>query len=198
MRNRPARNNSRLLVRQLRRELNGYAPKNGPIDPPVINRRPYYPLVVTMDIPTAGVEELVSSTVLIKRLAQQLGFTSQATANLVVKVKSVHGWAFQFGGTADRVSVNGEVSSLIPTVSDFTQQTSVPPVIQYPILYKFGDFGSFNKPAHFSYVYPKAHQEVVLTADSNFNLLAAAANTDNATLHFHVEWSTAEIAVPVD
>eukprot|EP00494_Astrolonche_serrata_P033782 UN34051 len=149
-------------LKQLRKELNGYTPRSRNVDPPVINQRPYYSLVVTLDGAAAGMEVLIGVSTLIKRVTEQLGLTSQAAASMVIKLKSVKGWAYQFGPAVDRVSINGEVSSLIPTVSDLTQQTTVNPVINYPVLYRFGDFGTLARPAHFAYVWPKAQQEMVL------------------------------------
>lgn len=189
---------ARFQIRQLRRELNGYAPKNGAHDPPVVNLRPFYPLVITLDGAGAGVESLFSVSTLVKRVTSQLGLTSQAAANMVLKIKSVRGWAYQYGPDSDRVSLNGEVTSLVPNISDLTSQTTVNPTISYPVIYRFSDFGSLNKPAHFGYVYPKAQQEVILSPDCDFNVLTVASNTVSSTIHFHLEWSTAEIQPPVD
>ena len=184
----------RTQFRQIRRELNGTPIKAGSNEPPVVNTRPYYPYVVSLDLASAGVETLISVKTLVSIIATNLGLSAQAQAIMTIKIKSVKGWAYQYGPMEDRVAINGELSSLIPNVSDFDTQASVNPVINYPVLYKFLDFGTLNRPAHFGYMYPRQMQNMPLTSSANFNLLSVATNSNSGTLHFHLEWSTTDIA----
>lgn len=183
-------------ITQLRRELNGFKSRSHAFDPPVINERPSYPIRISMDIPQAGNTLFVTASMLIARVAEQLGLTEQAKAKMTVKIQSVHGWAYMYGSSADRVSINGSVSSLIPTISDQLNPTTYTNA-SYPILYKFQDFGTLNRPAHFGYVYPRAMQEVPLTGQSNFTVLACAQNSTNGTVQFQLEWCTGDLANPV-
>lgn len=183
-------------IRQLRREINGYAPKRGPINPPVVNLRPYYPLVITIDLAKPGVETTLNVSTIVKIVCSQLGLNAQNYTNLVVRLRKIQGWAYMFGATTDRVSINGEISSLVPNISDITKQVTVNPTIGYPILYKFKDFGSLNRPAHFNYVWPRAQQEVALNYQSDFVVAGLASNTEDSTCHVHLEWSLASIQVP--
>lgn len=183
-------------IRQLRREMNGYAPKRGPINPPVVNLRPYYPLVITIDLDKPGLETILSVSSIVKIAGNQLGISPQNFPNLVVRLRKIQGWAYMFGATTDRVSINGDISSLIPNISDITKQVTVNPTIAYPIVYTFKDYGSLNKPAHFSYVWPRAQQEVSLNTQSDFVVAGLASNTEDSTCHIHLEWSLASIQVP--
>jgi hypothetical protein len=185
-------------ITQLRRDFSGFAIRGGAVDPPVVNERPFYPLVVTLDLDAAGSETFITTADLIKGITGQLGLTTQAAVKMVIRVKSIRGWAYMYGGSTDRVSINGELSSLVPNVSDFAQQTTVNPAIVYPIIYKFRDFGSLNQPAHFGYVYPRSMQQVILGQDANFNIATLASNSTNGTVHIHLEWSTAEVQPGVE
>lgn len=185
-------------LRQLRREMNGYAPKRGPIDPPPVTERPYYPLCVRFDLLGPGEEFVLEVATLVKRATSQLGLTAQASANMVVKLHKIEGWAYQYGPGEDRVAINGEISGLVPNVSDLLTQATVNPSITYPVQYKYIDFGSLNKPAHFAYVWPKSQQQIALNLTSNFVIGTAASNTKNGTLHVHITWSTSGVQVAAD
>lgn len=149
-----------------------------------------------MDIPTAGNTLFVTANMLIQRIAEQLGLGDQARALMTVKIRSVHGWAYMYGNSTDRVSINGSVSSLVPAIADQLNPSEYTNA-SYPILYKFQDFGTLNRPAHFGYVYPRSMQEVPLTGQSNFTVLACAQNSVNGTVQFQLEWSTSDLANPV-
>lgn len=183
-------------ITQLRREINGSKSRSHAFDPPVINERPYYPIRISMDIPSAGTTLFVTAAMIVQRVGEQLGLTEQARAAMTIKIHSVHGWAYMYGSSQDRVSVNGSVSSLIPTIADQLNPSSYTNP-SYPIIYKFQDFGTLNRPAHFGYNFPRAMQEIPLTGQSNFTVLAVAQNSVNGTVHFQLEWSTADLANPV-
>jgi len=187
-------------MRQLRRELNGYVPRGGPNDPPVLNLRPYYSLTISVDMAEPGNETILDISTIIKAVGVQLGLSPQDYSNLVVRLRKIQGWAYQYGATTDRISINGEVSSLVPNISDLATQTTVNPSIAYPVLYKFKDYGSLNKPAHFAYVWPRSQQEIGLQSFSNFVVATLASNTKDSTVHVSLEWTTSGVsaAIPDD
>jgi len=184
-------------MRNLRRELNGYAPRGGPNDPPVLNMRPYYSITVSFDMAEPGEETILDVARIIKGLGAQLGLAAQDNANLVVRLRKIQGWAYQYGATADRISINGEISSLVPNISDIATQTTVNPSIAYPVIHKFKDYGSLNKPAHFAYVWPRSQQEIGLQQFTNFVVATLASNTKDSTIHVSLEWSTSGVAIAV-
>lgn len=184
-------------VAQLRREMNGHKIRGHSTNPPIVNLRPYYPLRISMDLPEAGIEYLFSVQSIIKQVGNQLGLSAQAIAVLTIKLRSIHGWAYMYGSTADRVAISGEVSSLVPNVQDTADQITENPAIHYPVIYRFQDFGTISRPAHFGYMFPKMMQEIPLSGQSNFNVLACSQNSVNATVHFELQWSTGDLATPV-
>lgn len=185
--------NRRNNVTRLRRELRGFsvAPRKG--GPPRVTLRPYYPLVVQKTHEVATTVLSISPSLVAKWISTQLGFGSQSTANLVFKLKAIRIWSYQYGPADDRVEVNGEIGSLVPTVGD---PTSGPPAVHYPVLYKFQDFGTLDEPAAAGYNWPLNHQQVPLYADSNFDIAEVVSNSKNLTIQLHLEWSTAEVQPP--
>lgn len=185
-------------VAQLRREMNGHKVRRNTTNPPIINQRPYYPLRISMDLPQPGVEFFFSIQSIINTVGNQLGLSAQAIAVLTIKLRSIHGWAYMYGNTTDRVAIQGEISSLVPNVQDSAAQVTVNPAIHYPIIYRFQDFGTLNRPAHFGYMFPKMMQEIPLSAQSDFVVLACSQNSVNGTIHFDLQWSTGDLATPVN
>jgi len=164
--------------------------------PNKVSIRPYYPLVLQRTNATAGAELIISSKLIIKWVTDQLGLTSQAAANMVVKLHNIRFWAFQYGPSEDRVNVNGEISSLIPAVSDPTDPVTMKPVIHYPVIYKFQDFGNLDEPASAGYEWPLSQREVPIYSDSDFTVATVVANSANMTIQIYLEWSTAEVQPP--
>lgn len=183
-------------VAQLRREINGHRSMRHATNPPPITTRPFYPLRLTLDLPAAATDYVTSVQDLRNVVASQLGLSAQVHSILTLKLQSVHGWAYMYGGTTDRVAIQGEISGLIPNVSDLANQATVNPAITYPVIYKFLDFGTLNRPAHFGYCWPRSMQDMALSGLSNFTVFSVSANSSNATIHINLLWSTADIATP--
>jgi len=178
----------------LQTDINGRVLANRSVDPPRVNLRPYYPLVLSLDAPTAGDELVLFASDLVSGVAKQLGLATETRQRMNVRVQQVRMWGFQYGTASDRVSVNMDVSSLVPTVQDIAAEPLV--AVNYPIIAKLKDFGSSAKPAFVGYEWPKSHQLVPLHSNSNFQVVAAASNANNATLLVHVLWSTTDVAPP--
>jgi len=159
--------------------------------------RPYYPLVVQIDLPSPGVEYNFGCNDIVRYARAQLGLGSQA--NLNVRLKRFKAWAYQYGPGTDRVAINADVSSLIPNVSDYASQASVNPEIFYPLLAKLKDFGNLESPAAIGYEWPMDQSLTPLGgvfSSGGFTVISVSANTANATLHLHVEWSSAGESAP--
>jgi len=184
-------------VAALRREIRGLAITPRSKGPPKVNLRPWYHLVVERNFPNALAQYDLSAWTVTRWVTEQLGLTTQAAANMVIKLCEIRFWATQQGADAERVAVYGEVASLIPTVEDATPtQPLPPPKVHYPVLYKFRDTGSLDEPAAAGYKWPLSQQETALYSDSNFVFTTVASNVSNFTAHIHLMWSTAEVMPP--
>jgi hypothetical protein len=197
--NRNPQNTARGQIRALRRELHGHKLRPQPAGPPQVNLRPWYPLVVDINMPTAATDYQFGPNDIIRAVRTQLGFGANATVNL--RVKRFKAWAYQYGPGLDRVAINADVSSLIPSVSDLDNQATVNPEIFYPLAIKLQDKGNLESPAAIGYEWPMDQQLTPIGSiggnqAGGFTILSIAANTANATLHFHVEWSSTGEAVP--
>lgn len=129
----------------------------------------------------------------------QLGLTAQAAANMVIKLKSIRFWAFQYGPAVTRAAVYGEIGSLVPNVQDPTIPATEVPAVHYPVMYKFNDQGTLDEPAAAGFQWPVSQQEVPIYQDSDFTIASFASNSADFVAHIHVEWSTAEVMpVPPD
>lgn len=184
-------------LRTLRRDLTGHKVRPAPAGPPQVNVRPYYPLVLDINLPTAATDYLFGANDIIAAVKTQLGFGANASVN--VKLKRFKAWAYQYGPGTDRVAINADVSSLIPNVSDYASQASVNPEIFYPLLLKLEDKGNLESPAAIGYEWPLDQQLTPIGgvfSSGGFTILSIAANTANATLHFHVEWSSTGESAP--
>jgi len=190
---------SAVAVRQslagLRRELHGHRVRNMALEPPVVNERPWYPITLTFDITGASTTFQMDIESITKRLINQLGLSAQDVSKLVVKLNSIHGWAYQYGPAADRVDINGGIASLTPTISDDVQFTNS--VVHYPFEYQFKDFGTISRPAKFGYKWSMTDSQQPLFASSNFIVAVVASNSVNSTLHLNLSWSTLDVAPPV-
>jgi len=173
--------------------MSGGIIRRHPIDPPRVNLRPTYSLVVGFDSPTAGSETFITAGDLISTLAKQLNI-AQSADRINVRVQSIKCWAYQLAGKDDRVAISLDVSSLIPTIEDASAEPIV--AVNYPLICRLSDFGTFSSPAFVGYTWPRTHQQVPLHSNSNFQIAAVAANTKNATIHVHVLWNTTDVAPP--
>lgn len=183
-------------VARLRREFSGHKVNRHITNPPVVNMRPFYPLRISLDMPDTGVEYSISVQDLRNRVAGQLGLSDQAKGILTMKLLSVHGWAYMYGSSTDRVAIQGEVSGLVPNIEDSAQQQTQNATINYPIIYRFQDFGTISRPAHFGYHYPLMMQQIPLTGSANFTVISVSNNSTNGTIHFSLLWSTGDLAAP--
>eukprot|EP00497_Spongosphaera_streptacantha_P004065 TRINITY_DN4839_c0_g1_i1.p1 TRINITY_DN4839_c0_g1~~TRINITY_DN4839_c0_g1_i1.p1 ORF type:complete len:83 (+),score=7.03 TRINITY_DN4839_c0_g1_i1:139-387(+) len=68
-----------------------------PVDPPIVNKRPYYPLVITEDLPDPGVAYTFDTATLVRHVAATLGLSDQTKTLLTLKLKSIKGWAYMYG-----------------------------------------------------------------------------------------------------
>merc|ERR1711862_129339 len=187
---------ARQEISQLRREIRGFSITRNS-GPPKINKRPWYPLVVERNFENPTVQYDLTLANLTFYICEQLGLTTQAATNMVVKLQEIRFWATQQGGDTQRVAIYGEVASVVPTVSDGVSTTSTSPAVHYPVLYKFRDTGSLDEPASAGYRWPTYQQATPLYRDSDFVFSTVASNVGNFTVHIHVLWSTAEVMPPV-
>jgi len=186
----------RAQIRSLRRDLTGHTLRP-PAGPPPVVERPYYPLVVQVDLDAAATDYLFGSNDIVAAVRTQLGFSANASLN--VRLKRFKAWAYQYGPDTDRVAIQADVSSLIPNVSDYASQASVNPEIFYPLLAKLKDFGDLDSPASIGYEWPMSQSLVPLGgvfSSGGFTILSISSNTPRATIHYHVEWSSAGESAP--
>lgn len=183
-------------VASLKIEMQGCVLRTRQPNPPVVKLRPYYPLVITLDSPTAGEATFIYPKTVADLICKQLGLPTNVSAYLVFKLKEMRCWGYQYGGTTDRVALSVDVGTLIPSVEDVT--TAPITASSYSILAKLQDYGTLDKPAFCGYRWPQAHQSMSLYTSVKFTIAEIACNTDNATIHIHLMWSTADISVPPD
>lgn len=148
-------------------------------------------------MPAASTDYLFGSNDIVAAVRTQLGFGPQSTLN--VRLKRFKAWAYQYGPDTDRVAINADVSSLVPNVSDYASQASVNPEIFYPLLAKLKDFGNLESPAAIGYEWPMSQSLMPLGgvfSSGGFTILSISANTPRATIHLHVEWSSAGESAP--
>jgi len=180
----------------LKTEMHGCVLKTRSPNPPVVKLRPYYPLVITLDAATAGEAEFITPSVIANRICKQLGLPSNVSGYLVFKLREIRIWGYQYGGSTDRVALSADIGTLIPSVEDVAQTPVT--ASSYSVLAKLQDYGTLDRPAFVGYRWPQAHQSMSLYTSIKFNIAEIACNTDNATIHIHVLWSTADISVPPD
>lgn len=181
-------------MNQLKRSLHGHENRLSHIAPPSVTKRPWYPLVLDLVIPTAGTETFYSPKDLVTSVATQLGLPAQAIPILNVKLSRVDAYAIPTGSSTDRPSISMDCSSLVPSLGD--PATPGAAEVFYGILKKLQDQGNLSEAAKVSYTWPLHMADLPMNSNVEFALASIAGNTANVCVRFHVLWSASDIATP--
>jgi hypothetical protein len=116
--------------------------------------------------------------------------------NLVFKLKTIQIWSVA-DASSKSVSVSADVSSLSCTLSDDVSPTA-PRAVYYGTAAKLVDTGSLNKPAAVGYKWSLADQNVIISPDQKFNIVAYSAGGNGyLRLQIHALISFCGVAPPV-
>lgn len=179
----------------LKRSLTGYETKMRRLDPPPVNRRPYYPLVIGQTYVSDGSALEVQVKDVVKALSTQLGLSAQTATALTVKMQRVDCYAVSKADSSVRPSISVDYSSLVPCLGDPT--TPGVAEVSYPHIKRLNDVGSVAAAATTSYTWPQAMRDIPLTQQSNFTLFEFSTNLTEVDVRIHVLWSTSDVASPV-
>jgi len=142
--------------------------------PPMRLVAPWYDIVLPFeDAFQAGVSYLVTPNILRSRICSMFSLQVNAVPNLVFKLRSVAIWSVADASSAS-VSVSADVSSLTCTVSDDISPTA-PRGVYYGVAAKLVSTGSLNKPATVGFKWSLTDQNVIISPDQHFNILAYSA-----------------------
>jgi len=187
---RPNRSNNNTIARS----IDGHANNMRWTNPPQVNSRPWYPLVLSLVTPSAGTEVFWTPSELINSLCSQLGLPSQASSIINIKIRRVDAFTMATGASTDRPAISMDVSSVTPSLGD--PATPGNAEVFYGILKKLKDQGNLSDAAKVSYTWPRAMQQVPLSSQSVFSLVSTAGNQPNTNVRFHLLWSCTDIATP--
>ena len=175
------------------RAMNG-GPKNLVGNAPAqFTARPYYALTLNLVNANASEEYYYTNQDVINGIVAQLGLNAGDASTISVKLQSVESWAVPTASSADRPSVEMEVSSLIPQVED---TTTAPVAISYPILKVLQDTGTLSEAAKVGFTWPLAMRDMPLGNTANHVVFASSGNVAFTTIRCHLLWSTSGEAVP--
>lgn len=181
---------SRVKNRIMKEVRGGNAPVGKP-NPPKVNRRPWYPLVVEIPVDDASTPYQVSVTDLLDATAKQLGFQPETAKELCVRLHMVRVWAAP-DGTGNKSSIRMSTTSLLPTMAATTGGAA-----QYGIINKVTDTGSVTDFAKVGYNWPLAQSDILLLYSADFVLNEFQSNaSDDVVVHYHLHWTTTGTADP--
>jgi len=173
---------------RIMREVRGGNTPVARSNPPKVNMRPWYPLVVELRY-EQGVSHTVTVVELLEAVTKQLGFQSVTSKELCVRLHMVRAWAVPEQRDA---YIEMYTSSLIPTV-----QAAVGGSAQYGIVNSITDTGSVTDWAKVGYNWPVAQSDVLLTQTADFQVSEFVGPTDNGlVVHYHLHWTTTGRADP--
>jgi len=166
------------------------------MDPPQINKTPWYRVTLLFeDAYSAGTAYQLLPNNIKTRLGNQFGIPANSMPELVFKMRSVFVWSVA-DATSQSVSVEVDISSLVPTVSDNANPTA-PRAVFYGTNVKLVDTGTLNKPAAVGYKYSLQDRSVIISTSQSFALMQYAAGGGGyLRLQLHILFSFAGDATP--
>lgn len=185
-------------VNALKRQLHGHSNRLAHVAPPSVTLRPYYPLVLDIVQASAATEVYHTPKSLISHLVNQLGMAEQDKASINIKISRVDAWVMATGVSTDRPAVNMNCSSLVPTVGDPTTPTPSVNEVFYGVIKRQSDQGNVGESAMVSYTWPLHMADMPLNAHATFTVAGIAGNLANTAVRFHILWSMADQAAPID
>jgi len=182
-------------INALKRDMHGHSNQlRGVKTAPPVTLRPWYQLVVAHTLPDASVEYALSPQDICTYLLNQLGLATQDFSKINIKLKRVDLYGAPTGSSADRPSVSLVVSSTMPSVGDPTTPGNAE--VWYSVLKTIQDNGNLSEVAKASFTYPRAMADLPLSSQSRFTVVQASSNVAFASLRFHVEWCSTDVAPP--
>jgi hypothetical protein len=182
-------------INSLKSALHGHANNPRSPDPPKVNRRPYYTLVVQQTITGSGAAIAVQVSQLVKATLGQLGLATQDATLINIKLQRCDVWAVSRADSSVRPALNADFSSLIPTMGDPTTPTNA--IVAYPKIKRLEDIGSVSNAARVSYTWPLSMRDIPLNQQSDFVLIETSSNLVETDIFWHIQWNTGDIASPV-
>jgi hypothetical protein len=183
-------------LNSLRRSITGYETKLKNPDPKPVNRRPFYPLVVGQTYVTSGAAISLTVVDIVKALSGQLALAAQDTTIIVIKIQRIDCYAISKADSSVRPSISADFSSLVPTLNDPTTPSVAG--VSYPVISRLNDVGSVSRAAAVSYTWPQNMRAMPLSSQSNFTVLDFSTNLTEMDARIHLQWSTLDVASPVD
>lgn len=182
-------------IAMLKRTMHGHQNRINHAAPPQVTKRPWYPLVVDYVKPEAGIEVFFTPSEIINILVNQLGFPSQASSIVNIKLIRVDCYSMAVASSTDRPAVQLDVSSVTPSLGDPATPGSAE--VFYSIIKKLADQGNLSEAAKCSYTWPSHMSDQPLSAQSVFTVVTSSGNEPNTLTRFHLLWSSTDIATPV-
>lgn len=189
--------NRRSITRSLnllKSEMHGHANNLRALDPPKVNRRPFQSIVVQQTLLSSGTSIGVQVTGIVKALLGQLGLATQDATLITIKIKRCDCWAVNKSNSTVRPAVNADFSSLIPQVADPTTPGNA--IVAYPIMKRLEDIGSTTKAARVSYTWPISMRDMPINQNADFVVMETSSNMTEIDVHWHIDWSSNDIASP--
>lgn len=186
-------------IRQLnifKSEVHGHANNLRALDPPKVNRRPFYSIVVKQTLQSTGTSIGMQVSGIVKSLLGQLELAAQDATKITIKIKRCDCWAINKSNSTVRPAVNADYSSLVPQVADPTTPGNA--IVAYPNIKRLEDLGSTTKAARVSYTWPLAMRDMPLNQNADFVVLETASNMTEIDVFWHIDWSTNDIASPTE
>jgi len=180
----------------LKSELHGHANNLRALDPPKINRRPFQSIVVQQTLLSSGTSLGVQISGIVKALLGQLGLATQDATLITIKIRRCDFWAVNKSNSTVRPAVNADFSSLIPQVADPTTPGNA--IVAYPIMKRLADLGSITKASRVSYTWPLSMRDMPINQNADFVVIETSSNMTEIDVHWHLDWSTTDIASPLE
>jgi len=165
------------------------------MDPPTVNRRPFWSITVAQTYLSDGTSVEVDVASIVKSLIEQLGLPVQAAASITIKVQRVDLYAVSKANSTVRPSISADYSGLIPSSADPTTPGNA--IVSYPLLSRQNDIGGVSTSAKVSYTWPLSMRDMPLSNTANFVVFEVGTNMTEIDARIHLQWSSADIASPL-
>lgn len=165
------------------------------MDPPPVNRRPYWSITVAQTYLSDGTSIGVEVSSIVKSLLEQLGLPTQAASSISIKIQRIDLYAVSKANSTVRPAISCDYSGLIPSAGDPTTPGNA--IVSYPLMARLNDIGGVSSSAKVSYTWPLSMRDMPLSNTANFVVFEVATNMTEIDARIHLQWSSADIATPI-
>lgn len=166
-----------------------------PIDPRPLVVRPWYPAMIDFNQQTAGNAIYYKPSDLMDKLIDQLGLGIQNKVNLNIRLIAVYMWTIAAGPSSQRPTANLDIGTVLTPAGD--PATPGPAEIFCGKRELMKDIGSLSRPARCGWKYSINDAQQPINYSTNYSILEAAGNLDNALVRFKIKWSFTGVADPI-